>query len=160
MEAARMFRLTVDGGWHQTEWYRTQRKLVEASTHMWNQTEHSGRRKKLVTCYGHVGSQSWHYPLVNVLSLVQKFWHQHDKGCGDSWGGHLQLDRSVQPCSGDGEFCSQSHCVPTSGIGGTVLCSDSRGCHVSPCDTICSVWALVQTLGTKGLQWHQCNRPY
>ncbi len=123
-EAPKMFRSTVDGRWHQTEWCRTRRKLVKASTHMWNQMEYSRGREKLVTHYGHVASRSWHYPPINILSLVQKFWCQRNRGCGGSWDGCHQLNRCVWLHSSDGGFCNQSCYVPMSSTRDTALCSD------------------------------------
>ncbi len=155
-----MFRSTVDGKWHQMEWYGTWWKLVEASTHMWNQIECDGNRwnttegrEEMVTHYGHNESQSWHYPPVNVSSLVQRFWHLCDRGYGDNWDGRCWPDQYVPFCSGDEGFCSPSCYVPMSGIGSTALCSGSQGYCVSFCGTIRSAQVWVQTPDTKGPRW-------
>ncbi len=139
------------------EWYRTRQKLVEASTLAWNQMECDWRKWKKEKdwwCQGHVWSLSWHYPPVNISSLVWRFWCLCDRECGGSWDGCHRPDRLVRLCIGGGESCIQFHCVPMSSIIDIVIWSGTPVCHEWSFDTTCIALVSVWTLGIKGPWWH------
>ncbi len=136
--------------WNMMEACRSFYPSMESDGMQWKGTEEGGR----IGDVGHVWSQLWHYPPVNVSSLVQRFWCLHNREYGGSWDGHRLPDRPIQLCTGDGGFCNRFHYAPMSGIGGTALCSGSRGCRVLFCSTIHTGQVLVWTPDTRGLWWH------